>query len=134
MGLMSKFKQYFDLEEDPYVPEEEQSQSTVSSIRKKNVVKLESVQQQSRVVLREPKSYEEVQRYADELKNHRAVVMNLQWLSRYEATRIIDFLSGTVYALDGDIQKLGPHTFLCTPNNIDVSGVISELGADARNK
>lgn len=134
MGLMSKFRQYFDLEEDPYKPDEEQPQSTVSSIRKKNVVKLESVQQQSRVVLREPKSYEEVQRYADELKNHRAVVMNLQWLSRYEATRIIDFLSGSVYALDGEIQKLGPHTFLCTPNNIDVSGVISELGSGARNK
>ncbi|HEX7065393.1 MAG TPA: cell division protein SepF, partial [Bacillales bacterium] len=54
--------------------------------------------------------------------------------SRYEATRIIDFLSGTVYAIGGDIQKLGPHTFLCTPENIDISGAISEVIDDVEER
>lgn len=137
MGLITRFKRYFDLDEDPYLRGEGvQDREEPSNDRKKkqNVVSLQSVQQSSKVILREPQSYGEVQEIADELKNHRAVVMNFQLLSRYEATRIIDFLSGTVYAIGGDIQKLGPHTFLCTPENIDISGAISEVIDDVEER
>lgn len=137
MGIISKFKQYFDLEENPYSEEKEEQdpQLRMVSSRKENVVNLKTVHQSSsRVMLREPRAYSEVQDIADELKNHRAVVMNFQLISRYEATRMIDFLSGTVYAIGGDIQKLGPHTFLCAPDNIDVSGAISELGVDVEER
>jgi cell division inhibitor SepF len=58
--------------------------------------------------------------------NRRAVVINLQRVDHQQAKRIVDFLSGTVYALNGDIQKLGAETFLCTPDNVNVSGTISE--------
>lgn len=135
MGILAKFKQYFDLEGNPYSAEEDEPQlKTAASAGKGKVVNLQSVQQSSRVMLKEPHTYSEVQEIADELKNHRAVVMNFQLISRYEATRMIDFLSGTVYAIGGDIQKLGPHTFLCTPDNIDVSGAISELGVDVEER
>ncbi|HEU5139734.1 MAG TPA: cell division protein SepF [Bacillales bacterium] len=137
MGLITKFKQYFHLEEDPYLQEDgeqnTQEQPFVRN-RKQNVVSLQSVQQNSKVILREPQSYAEVQQIADELKNHRAVVMNFQRISRYEATRMIDFLSGATYAAGGDIQKLGPHTFLCTPDNIDISGAISEMLDDVEER
>ena len=53
--------------------------------------------------------------------------MNLQRIQRDQAVRIVDFLSGTVYALGGDIQKIGTDIFLCTPDNVDVSGSISDM-------
>lgn len=132
MGLKSKFMRFFDLDEDPYLNEEQRSspppsQAEPSSGKKKNVVSLQSVQQHSKVILFEPKTYDEVEDIAAELKNHRVVVTNFQQTSSEQARRIIDFLSGVVYASDGRIQKLGPHTFLATPDHIDVSGQISEM-------
>ena len=92
-----------------------------------NVVSLQSVQKSSKVVLSEPRVYAEAQEIADHIKNRRAVVVNLQRIQHDQAKRIVDFLSGTVYALGGDIQRIGADIFLCTPENVDVSGTISEL-------
>jgi len=92
-----------------------------------NVVSLTSMQgPTSKVVLYEPRSYSEAQEIADNVVNKRAVVINLQRLDHQQAKRIVDFLSGTVYAINGDIQKLGAGTFLCTADNVDVSGSITE--------
>lgn len=134
MGLKSKFMHFFDLEDDPYMDEEyenPQANEPEPFVRKKkNVVNLQSVQQHSKVMLFEPKTYAEAENIAAELKNHRVVVMNFQMTSHSEARRIIDFLSGVVLALDGKIQKLGPHTFLCAPDHIDISGAISQMRDD----
>lgn len=128
MGLKSKFMRFFDLEDTSYEGEEpETEQRGEASQHKKNVVSLKSIQQHSKVVLFEPVTYPDAEEMAAELKNHRVVVMNFQKTSREQARRIIDFMSGVVFALDGQIQKLGPHTFLATPDHIDVSGVISEM-------
>src|SRR5690625_7576261 len=87
----------------------------------KNVVSLSAIQQpSSKVVLCEPQSYEEAQEIADNLLNKRSIVINLQRVDSHQAKRIVDFLSGTVYAVNGDIQKLGLATFLCTLDNVDV--------------
>lgn len=95
--------------------------------KNQNVVNLTSLQQPtSKVVLYEPRAYSEAQEIADNIVNRRAVVINLQRLDSTQAKRVVDFLSGTVYAVNGDIQKLGSETFLCTPDNVDVSGTISE--------
>ncbi|MEH6890015.1 cell division protein SepF [Bacillus sp. JJ864] len=94
---------------------------------KQNVVSIETAKQPSKVVLLEPRTYSEAQGIADHLKGRRAVVINLQRMSTDQALRIVDFLSGTVYAIGGDIQKLGPKTFICTPDNVDIVGAISEL-------
>ncbi|MCI4171199.1 cell division protein SepF, partial [Bacillus spizizenii] len=51
----------------------------------------------------------------------------LQRIQHDQAKRIVDFLSGTVYAIGGDIQRIGSDIFLCTHDNVDVSGTISEL-------
>ncbi|MEH7463176.1 cell division protein SepF [Bacillus thuringiensis] len=94
---------------------------------KQNVVSIETAKQPSKVVLLEPRTYSEAQGISDHLKGRRAVVINLQRMSTDQALRIVDFLSGTVYAIGGDIQKLGPKTFICTPDNVDIVGAISEL-------
>ncbi|MDC2864795.1 cell division protein SepF [Bacillus sp. BP-3] len=101
---------------------------------KQNVVSIETAKQPSKVVLLEPRTYSEAQGIADHLKGRRAVVINLQRMSTDQALRIVDFLSGTVYAIGGDIQKLGPKTFICTPDNVDIVGAISELFGEEEEK
>jgi len=60
------------------------------------------------------------------LKARNAVVVNLKRVTPDQAKRIVDFLSGTLYAIDGNLQKLGGGIFLCTPNNVNVEGKISD--------
>ncbi len=94
-----------------------------------NVVSLQaaSSSKNSKLALIEPRVYAEAQDIAEHLKNKRATVVNLQRIDRDQGKRIIDFLSGTVYALGGDIQRIGNDIFLCTPENVEVSGEISNL-------
>jgi len=129
MSMKDKFKNFFNTEEEyEYIEEyEEPDTTTASSTNKKNVVNLSAIQQPlSRMMLCEPKSYAEVQEIADYLLNKRAVIINLQRVDQHQAKRIVDFLSGAVYAVNGDIQKTGMSTFICMPENIDVSGSISK--------
>ena len=84
----------------------------------------------SKMMLLEPRAYSESQQIADYLKNRSAVVVNLKRVTPDQAKRIVDFLYGTIYAINGDIQKLGGGIFLCTPNNVTVDGKISEEQAN----
>ncbi|MBQ8535071.1 MAG: cell division protein SepF [Bacilli bacterium] len=80
----------------------------------------------SKMMLLEPRAYSESQQIADYLKNRCAVVVNLKRVTPDQAKRIVDFLYGTIYAIGGSLQKLGGGIFLCTPNNVNVEGKISE--------
>jgi len=79
----------------------------------------------SKMILLEPRAYSESQQIADHLKMRNTVVVNLKRVTSDQAKRIIDFLAGTIYAIGGDLQKIGGGIFLCTPNNISVQGKIS---------
>lgn len=126
MTFKDKFKNFFTVEDEYEYLEEEVVGTELKSPTGKNVVNLAAIQQpNSKVVLCEPRSYSEVQEVADHIINYRAVIINLQRVDHTQAKRIVDFLSGTVYAIKGDIQKLGEETFLCTPDNVEVSGEIS---------
>lgn len=133
MGIKSKFKSFFFLD-DEYDDEEEEFEEETEPInhekkplKSQNVVSLQSIQKTSRVILLEPRVYAEAQEISDHLKNRRAVIVNLQRIEHDQAKRIVDFLSGTVYAIGGDIQRVGSSIFLCTPDNVEISGNISEL-------
>ncbi len=80
----------------------------------------------NKMMLLEPRAYSESQQIADYLKARNAVVVNLKRVTPDQAKRIVDFLSGTLYAIDGNLQKLGGGIFLCTPNNVNVEGKISD--------
>ena len=80
----------------------------------------------NKMILVEPRAYSESQTIADHLKSRNSVVVNLKRVTTDQAKRIIDFLSGTLYAIGGDLQKIGEGIYLCTPKNIDVQGTISE--------
>ncbi|MBM7632508.1 cell division protein SepF [Geomicrobium sediminis] len=132
MSIKSRFKRFFDVDEDYVeeeldVPVEESKSDSEQKDRTQNVVSLQSIQQSAKMVLIEPRTYEEAQDVADHLKNRRSVILNMQRIQKDQAKRIVDFLSGTVYAIGGDIQKIGGNIFLCTPDNVEISGAISEL-------
>lgn len=79
-----------------------------------------------KMILLEPRAYSESQQIADHLKKKNTVVVNMKRVTPDQAKRIVDFLSGTVYALGGDLQKIGAGIFLCTPKNVDVEGAITD--------
>lgn len=97
-----------------------------------NVVNLQvaASSKHSKVILVEPRVYAEAQDIAEHLKNKRATIVNLQRIDREQGIRIIDFLSGTVYALGGDIQRIGKDIFLCAPDNVEITGEISNFLLD----
>ena len=80
----------------------------------------------SKMILIEPRANSESQQIADHLKNRNSVVVNLKRVTSDQAKRIIDFLSGCVYAIGGDLQKIGVGIYLCTPRNVNVQGKITE--------
>ena len=79
-----------------------------------------------KMILLEPRAYSESQQIADHLKKRNTVVVNMKRVTPDQAKRIVDFLSGTVYAIGGDLQKIGGGIFLCTPKNVNVEGTITE--------
>ncbi len=141
MGVMNRFLNYLGLQEEHELDQERQRErmgmeedqeietpafDSRKQSGKNNIVSIHS-QKNARVVLTEPRTYDEAQEIADQLKSRRSVIVNLQRVRRDQAIRIVDFLSGTVYALGGHISKLGPDIFLCTPDSVEVSGTITEM-------
>ncbi|MDW0115805.1 cell division protein SepF [Sporosarcina thermotolerans] len=145
MSIKRKFEKWFYLEDEEEIqqeqpvrqqpPTQEQQPRKVASRKQQvaetqqpgTVVSLQSLQKSSKVVLFEPRVYAEAQDISEHLKNKRAVVVNLQRIERDQGIRIVDFLSGTVYALGGDIQRIGTDIFLCVPENVEVAGSISDF-------
>lgn len=83
-------------------------------------------QMMSKVIIREPKQYSDAQNIADCLKENLPVFVNLQRLDKGEGRRVIDFLSGTIYAVNGEIQRVGNNLFLCTPKTVETDGEVTE--------
>ncbi len=92
------------------------------------VTELGAVRKDNTMILLEPRAYSESQQIADYLKANSSVVVNLRRVTPDQAKRIVDFLSGTIYAIGGDLQKLGGGIFLCTPNTVNVEGKITDDG------
>lgn len=80
----------------------------------------------NKMILLEPRAYSESQQIADYLKTRNSVVVNLKRVTAPQAKRIIDFLSGCIYAIGGTMQKIGVGIYLCTPNNVNVQGKITD--------
>ena len=125
-----------DLLEEELLDEEEEQPKLASEVKSthtaprsampSNVVDIHSVangtlRSKMKVVVIEPTSFDDVQQVANCLKEKRPVVINFEHTDAEVAHRIIDFISGTTYAIAGDIKKLGHNVFLCAPSNVSVS-------------
>ena len=119
-----KFK-IFETDDDVVTTNDEEYYSVSSEEVKKGAT--------GKMILVEPRAYSESQEIADHSKSRNSVVVNFKGVTDDQAKRIIDFLSGTLYAIGGDLQKIGEGIYLCTPKNIDVQGEITEESSEDEN-
>ena len=82
------------------------------------------------VVLFRPGSFNDTSKAADDLRNRRAVIVNMENVDKAMARRVVDFLSGCVYALDGDVKKIAQSAYLFCPHNMDIVGDLETLPAE----
>jgi cell division inhibitor SepF len=129
----------WEAEEEDMIEEHEDVKDEVAqpqfiqhSARKQQnkVVNIHSTSQ-LKVVIMQPENFDDAQDICDHLKSKKPVVVNLEELDKENAQRIIDFLSGSIYALDGNIQKVSGGIFIIAPNNVDLMGDFKE---ELRNK
>ena len=85
-----------------------------------------------KMILVEPRAYSDSQTIAEHLKKRNSVVVNLKRVTSDQAKRIIDFLTGCIYAIGGDLQKLGNGIYLCTPKNVSVQGKMTDQDAPSK--
>ena len=147
-GFIKKFKDWMSIEEDEYdveeyeegpedtVEEEPKLEATTSQVtRKSNVVNIHT-NSQMKVVIVEPKKYDDVTTIADHLRQRRAVIVNLESIEEESEIKksIYYFMSGAVYmldayfhlTLDGSMQKVSKSIFILAPNNVDIDANIKK--------
>ena len=153
MGLFDKVKdvmfgEYVDDEDDMMEEEFEEKAPRFSRFRKEKeteeeeevvshrfgsrrsqstpVVSVHNTNNQLQVVIIRPEKYEDSQSICDQLKAKKPVVVNLEKVEYPVAQRIMDFLSGACYSIDGSIQRIANNIFIIAPDNVDVSGNVKE--------
>ena len=114
-----------DYEDEDIVEEEveldkEEKPSIFS--RKSKIVSIDKVQSQPTIVVVKPKCFSQAVEAADQLKQRHPVVLDVTGLDTEEAKRTVDFISGTVYGIDGNVQKVSSGIFIATPASFDISG------------
>ena len=83
------------------------------------------------VVLFHPANFNDTSKAADDLRNRRAVIVNMENVDKAMARRVVDFLSGCAYALDGKVKKVAQSTYLFCPHNMEVIGDLESLQNEA---
>lgn len=95
--------------------------------RRNKVVNIHATTQ-LKVILVKPERFENASEIADQLKDKRTVVLNLESTNKDVARRLIDFLSGVAYAGEGKIKKVAANTYIITPYHVELEGdLIDEL-------
>ena len=87
-----------------------------------------------KVVIVEPKAFEDSEHIANQLRDMRPVVINFENTDPHEAARIVDFVSGATYALDGKLEKVGKDIFMCVPVNISIDYNDNESNTTEQNE
>ena len=89
--------------------------------KKGKVVPLNAQGQSVKMVISQPTTFEQSEEICSLLKEKKSVIVNLEYVSKEVARRIVDFISGGVYALDGHIQKISNSIFLIAPMNYEIT-------------
>ncbi len=131
MSLLDKFKDQFAPRDDEYEYEDEEYEEEAEVNSAQPVPPRPAAAGRAAVATRQakpytmvvvnPKNYQDAEKIADHLKGARPVVMNMEKTDADEAQRIVDFVQGVMYALDGRIDQISENIYLCAPNNMSVS-------------
>lgn len=131
MKIMDKVLNFigYELEEEdgsnPNIDNVEKEAQPIRG-RKNNLVGLPSPSNPMRMAVSKPVKFEQVQSIADHLKNRNPVVVNVEEMELDMAKRVIDFLSGAIYALNGSMQKVNSGIIIFLPNNVEITGDLQE--------
>ena len=114
----------FEIEE---IPDDKLSKSSMGdpgidhadNVKNNNVVSLHQ-NKPVKIVYISPENYEQVQNIADHLRNYRPVVVNMEAIEKDLAKRILDFLSGTTYAISGSMHKINPSIVMVMPQGFNI--------------
>ena len=106
--------------------EEEQDEVSERGLfgRKSKVVSMPQLQQ-VRMVITQPTAFEQSEEICNYLKEKKSIILNLEYVNKDVARRIVDFISGSVHALDGHIQKISNAIFLVAPVNYDIANELA---------
>ncbi|WP_295735914.1 cell division protein SepF [uncultured Oscillibacter sp.] len=138
MSILDELKKlthpYEDEDEDPGMFDDElqdrdmfEERRPRGDDRRSKVVNIHATTQ-LKVILVKPERFENASEIADQLKDKRTVVLNLESTNKDVARRLIDFLSGVAYAGEGKIKKVAANTYIITPYHVDIEGdLIDEL-------
>lgn len=105
-----------------FKPEDDEEEYTEDVKPTKNTNK----EYKNKTILVEPRAFSEAQQIADYLKLNNQVVVNFKRVTSDVSKRIMDFLNGIIYAIDGHMEKLGPGIVLCAPKGFEIEGKIAE--------
>lgn len=127
--------EYYDdyRDEDMYdepIANEEYMPSRRNSVRNSSRVSKFEDNPQMKLVIMSPEKYDDSTDVVNYLKERKPVVINLEKVDGATSRRIVDFVSGAVYALDANIQKVTNRIFLIAPYNVGVMNEIKNLGRD----
>jgi len=104
--------------------------SRVRKNRKENRTIQMKTTTEVRVVVIEPTSFDDSQKVADFLRNDQPVVVNFETTEQPVRKRMTDFISGTIYALNGTIRTIGPNILVCAPRNVDIDAEAEVYGGE----
>lgn len=134
-GIFSKVLYFMGIGENAEDENEELNEEVkkpiLEPVRKSNILSMPTGLNQMKVVLIEPTDYDDVQDICDNLKNKKPIIINFENLDKDTARRMVDFVSGAVYALDGTIQKVSNGIVIAAPPNVDILGSMGEIGNEA---
>ena len=125
-GISNDEDEMYDNEEYTERRETEEDNSIpMNTINRDNILSIKSgmsTSAQSKIVLYEPRVFSDAKDVAQNLLNNKAVIINFSRMEDSSARRIVDFITGTVYALKGEIQRIGDKIFLATPPKFSTDG------------
>lgn len=85
------------------------------------------------VVLFRAKSFSDATKAADDLKRHKAVILNMENVDKALTRRVVDFLTGCIYALEGDVKKIANASYLFCPSGMNIVGDLENLQSEVEN-
>jgi len=119
-----------DFDEKPVKAKTEQPKSDYSNNEK--VVSMSTASEartkaNSKIAIYQPRVYSDAKVIAKQLLNNKAVIVNFNNVNDEQSKRIVDFLTGTIFALNGEIKRVGEKIFLCTPPKFEIDGSIPDI-------
>lgn len=124
MGVFDKIKDFISPEDESELELTEEEAAAVSAYEQPKNETASNISANANIVLFEPRNFEEAAEIAKHIKHKRACCVNLQRMPIDYRTRMVDFLNGVVYGVDGSIKKIADDVILCAPRNLQVAGKI----------